>query len=147
MPTRSRRATVALMIAALGILVETRSLNAQTAEETVLFIWTGMDEKQAGRTITKLSNCRYVITHKAENVETETTVDFSDVTVFRVTDQVRPRVIVQGIDLQARITDPKTRDTKEIKKKVHEWATFAPAERMEKAIAYFRGSFCKGRAF
>jgi hypothetical protein len=150
--------------------------SAQTAEETIIFMLYGYEKGDSGwypfdvntLEINRETECRYKISFvdnvtTDEDIKQEMTVDFSgvsDATIkdvsqaykappFSLPDKDLPAVYVKFIGVRVHISTldpPKLR--KELDRKDAEFLTLRrPLRRVERAVEYFRSTYCKGRAF
>jgi hypothetical protein len=136
---------------------------AQTAEETVVFMLFGyekenIDHPLAGKiSIVRQTNCNYSIVIERLPQKLELTFDFSGLKEYQVRrgpNGLDPIIVgnnilsVKGEDGALRNSDtfsatmlPGVRPMEALK------IAWPSADRLEKAVAYFRMTFCKGRAF
>ena len=141
---------------------------AQTADETILFLLFGYEkgiwaipyaDKLAVPDVQRVNDCKFSISVIHKNRESEIlTVDLSQVSEIIARDadvsalhdafpgKPVTKVEIVGIQTQLKIRQTNG-DTKESIE--NEWIRILllPIERIQRASAYYRSTFCKGRAF
>jgi hypothetical protein len=121
----------------------TNPARAQSAEETVLFMLIGLEQSVSGKipVIQRIDNCRYDMVLPDR---TKLEFNLSQMNLYRAgfqdADRVRVYISVRGQDLYR------------VKGETVSFWDFiveqgGSIERLEKAAAYFKSTFCKGRAF
>jgi hypothetical protein len=154
-----------VILAAIGIFFLISSAAAQTAEETVLFIAYGLEDgfkdkngsvlvRQTGKgtwqilegpqkgviQILRASSCRFSVVTPGATVQ----FDFDKVKEIDVRPSRLGGIIVKMTGPQMRIT---TQDGQRISSDEHVQLHDISLDRYNRALAYFRTNFCKGRAF
>jgi hypothetical protein len=113
---------------------------AQTVEETVEFIFIGANPPQ-GSSIQKLSNCKFRVASKTDNF----IVDFALLVEAKAAQRGPSEVHVGFLG--------STSDFVRLQPSGEQLDVYVigvkggSADRINKAIGYFRSTFCKGRAF
>jgi hypothetical protein len=145
------------------VLLFSGGANAQTAEESVLFMLFGYEKSNpkllldGHASLRRVSDCKYVLTLDFGDGPAEVEMDFSNLQQYVAArvggpNMVRPSVLgirlfhFKGVDKRTGAPVEGYANTlPEVG--IHLAPFLASADRMEKAAAYFRTTFCKGRAF